>query len=375
MTSIPSCPSCETPLIRDSVCECGLDPTLIFDVMLAASGLAHQAARAAAEGAWAKAATSAAESLRLRYHDNDLAAFIVLLSCLADPSVQRPERVPLPRVDRLPECLADQAGEVIDLVGMFHELSHRADVRDEEFTRRVEDLAPQFMALGWIDDTQEPNESSVIGRRPAWVFLAPVACFFLGAALMAVMRPEPPAAQEPASTASPVVLPAEQSPDQDHARELESLKKALAEANEEVEATRIRADVLRAVVAGNWDDAANSLDAIPKASRPAFVRSTIPSSEARSLYLAGLKASRKEAYRDASLLLEAALTLAPDDAYYGDDCEYYLARAAHRHGDIEQAIAGYEEVLALSPPSPYRADSLRFLLMISRRDRESEVDE
>jgi hypothetical protein len=104
-----ACPRCAGSLDAEGDCAaCRLDAAWAPRLRRAADALARRAARRAGEGAWQAAYDYAAESLRLAWHANDLAAFILVAATVAGArgSVGK---VPRPRMERLPPILGAHA--------------------------------------------------------------------------------------------------------------------------------------------------------------------------------------------------------------------------------------------------------------------------
>ena len=98
------CPECGALCDGKQCRRCDLPLELMSLVSRAADGLANSAARSLADDRPQRACMLAEESLRLRTRDNDLAAFVAIVTRCAGAAGSLAS-IPRPRADRLPDSL------------------------------------------------------------------------------------------------------------------------------------------------------------------------------------------------------------------------------------------------------------------------------
>ena len=353
-----ACPQCDATLRESRACGCGLDSTLLFAVKNTADGLAENAAKLAADGEWQPAAEAASESLRMVSRDNDLAAFIFLFARLAGAR-GGPDTVISPRADALPDQLRPYAAPVVDAVNGLRALGLRESVDEQSLREGLETIHSEWPEIGWIAET--PAQSEVRGGHASgWGIhrriASAAAAFVLGAGLVGgawllsrtggeeAVRFPAAASERPAAVDGRV----------------RDLEQRLRDSEIEARIAGARAETLEAYVSQDWSRLAQSIESLQSRPGGTGIMKVIPHANARTIYLAGLQASRKGRFDEAAPLLRAALALAPTNAYFRDDALYYEARALQRLGRYDEALAVFGRLMHEMSSSVYADDSARF---------------
>lgn len=358
MSVVVLCPSCEAVLTDPAPCECGLDPSILFSIRIAANRHTTQALQLAAEGKWARAAVMARESLRLQSKDNDLSAFIVLLSGLAGP-LPIDDPVPQPSEVALPEPLRRFVSPVLKTVSGLRNLAVSGPDDPAEFSAEIREILANGVSAPWIERALSNSEKppTRANRRGSRLFLLPLAAFMAGAVLTAVLF----VALRPAAPVPQSQIPAEPSPSET-AQEPDPEANAIPAADDRGQRTAETTIALqRDLIRRDWASVARHLRDLPDRNTRDALTDAIPASGARAIYLAGLSASRKGSYVQAATLLDAAVAVADSDVYFRDDALYYAARAYQRSERQDAAGRLYETLLREHPDSTYVSDARRFL--------------
>lgn len=322
MTNI-ACPHCANLLAESGQCEaCGLDGALLLAIRGTARELANEAARHAGAGDWAQAYELAAESLRLMWRDNDLAAFVVLVAAVA--GVRGPVRsIPRPRPELLPESLAPHVEDVLATAERLRSGEEAEEIEQvEEVAKVEEEPSPLATDLEAGQETEtEPIEAVLPSPPPPWwrgrsAGLSAAAVVLLAAGVLLGELLGRVGSREPLPPDGP--LPASPAP-------------AAA--------------------------AIQARPAPPPALAPALPR--IPVAVGHTAWSEGRKASSDGSYAKAREHLEIAV-LVPPETFYWDDALYYLARAYHRLGECEKAAGAYDRLIQGSSHSQFVSDARHF---------------
>ena len=359
------CPQCGEPLERGGVCQCGLDPTLLFAVVESAERLARQAAALAGAGQWQEAANAAAESLRLQTSGNDLAALVLLAARVAGAS-GGPASVPEPDPQKLPETLREASDRVVTSVRQLRGLGRDKTATGEELRTALEEISTQWGGLAWLDPRAgAQGAGAATGLRQRWVLIAGFAVVLaiglVGGTFVSRgvggragrVEVETPKSAEP----QPVPENATTS----------ALKHEVATLQRESERLQSRGALQAAILRSDWTGAAAALRSMPEAERDGIIREAIPANQGRRIYLAALDASRVGAFDDAAVLFRASLAISPDSAYFHDDALYYQARALQRLGKSAEAVVTYTLLIEGWPGSTYVEDAQRFRVELEKR--------
>ena len=359
------CPQCGEPLEQGGVCPCGLDPTLLFAVVDTAERLAHQAAAHAAAGQWQEAAGAAAESLRLRARENDLAALVLLAARVAGAS-GGPASVPEPDPQKLPEKLREASARVVSSVRQLRGLGHDHTGSGEELRAALEEISTRWGGLAWlVPRAGTPRTGAAKGRQQRWVLIAGFAVVLViglvggtfvsrgvgGRAVRSEVETPKPAEPQPAPNNAAT----------------SALEHEVATLRRESERLQSRGALQAAILRSDWAGAAAALRSMPEAKRDDVVREAVPSSLGRRLYLAALDASRAGAFDEAAALFRASLAISPGSAYFRDDALYYQARALQRLGKSAEAVVTYTRLIEEWPGSAYLEDARRFRAELEER--------
>jgi len=337
-----NCPSSGTGLaVAERSCpSCAADLSLLHAVVTAATTLARKAAQLAAQGKWQSAYDSAAESLRLKSTDNDLAAFVLLLSAFegATGSVRA---VPRPHAENLPDEVGKYLHDLLDAVEKVR--SQDLPSSDCVRSRGTRSYRPLHLALATI----------------GFLALGLVLGQFLlqrGERISILESAERPLSNHVRSQnqATPTIPAITQRQDG------ESTSEHTFAFDRELSLI-----LAKTALADDWAKVARLVAEVQPQHREDLVRDILPSSLARRAYLSGLRASRYGDYGCAEVLLDIAMTLAPPDTYFEDDALYYRARALQRTGHSLEAWELFNRVLTEFPSSPYRREARRFLPMVA----------
>jgi tetratricopeptide (TPR) repeat protein len=340
------CPNCERPIGGDGHCaECGLDATLLFAIRRSAETLARQSARRAGDGQWQKAYDAAAESLRLVANENDLAAFVLLVSSLAGArgSVRQ---VAKPDPQRLPTELR---GPLEELLATLKELRSILQVEDEEeAARRVRELQARHPGLRLFGEIEAPVAvTSLVLRetQPSRRFLAMVAAAMLLVALLGGWAAAGWAGRQ-------------------GERERLALAQRLHETEERLrQQQETRPSPPVTPPQDPWLTALAALDQPETA--PAAREAGVRDLTSRAAWKQGRAASRAGRYKEAKRWLELAVQ-GPRESDYRDDALYYLAKTCHRLGERERAEELYQRVMREAAPGSNFAFEAQRLLGLLR---------
>jgi tetratricopeptide (TPR) repeat protein len=360
------CPQCGLEVTTTAACQCGLDPTTLWAVRAAAHGHRSRALRFAGLGRWREAGIEAEASLTLQRQDNDLAAFLVLVVSLAEPTFRSVNSVPEPRAPALPEPLRRFLGPVVRTVRGLKALSREGNTALENDLASIRRVLREGVMSPWIaESTQAAEDDAPLARDRAitsgWSrYLSSGAIgLILGMALVVVVGP--PFSSDTSRTDNATAGTPQTAPLPAPSLSVRSDKPGRDGSMDRLLAFQ------ELVIARDWRGLAEFLGPLDESRRSELLQK-LPSSIGRELYLEGLGASRRHEFDQARRLLESAIEVSPTDAYFLDDAIYFRARAEHRIGAQMDAIALYQELIASFPESPYVSDSARFLTELKNRE-------
>lgn len=338
MTAL-ACPQCTSSIPDQGHCEeCGLDASLLLQILNAAARLAWRAAQQAADGAWQEAYDSAAESLSLDRRENDLASFVLLAAALAGAQ-GTVKSIPRPRMEAVPAPLSALVERVLATATTLRDLTEGSatDADLEATLRELDDHHP------WLRRTNPERGKP----RTTWSILA--AGTLSGLILASVV----------AWWAVNRVQARSQGRIDDLAAQLlrtdEFLRHERSRSGPASNASR--PNVSPVAPASSSDHTASAIAAFHD-------------DAGRRSWIKGFSASKHRRYEEARQFLELAVQ-GPHESDYWDDALYYLAKTYHRLGRREEALAGYQRLEREAPSSSYLPEARR---LVARLERHLGVD-
>jgi len=351
-----ACPQCSTPIPAAGRCgPCGLDASLLLQILGASARLARTSAQRAGDGAWQEAYNAAAESLRLSRRDNDLAAFVLLAATLA--GARGPvEAVPRPRAEALPAVVAPWVDGLLAAATRLRGLAAGSPIAEiERALRELDERHPWLAGLGPKppSEARKPEEAPPrtplrrdgrVTPKPLWPALVAAAVITLAIGSLVVWWTVRALRAAPQAQIANLTLQLQ--------RSQEELRRAPRPT-----AAKAPEDPLEQAVRQLEDPKLSGHS--PKAA--AALRDGI----GRQAWRRGYEASARHRYDEARLLLEVAVQGSHQSDYW-DDALYYLGKAYHRLGRGEEARATYRRLESEAPTSPFLPEAHRLLVRLDR---------
>jgi hypothetical protein len=344
-----ACPSCGGPVGPEGRCvECRLDASLLVRIRATAELLARRAAGRAAAAAWQEAYDHAAESLRLAWRDNDLAALVLVVAAAAGAR-GGVRKVPRPRMERLPAGLGGHAG-FATLVAELAALRQRLEAKHDPASAAAELATFRARHPGLLAPAGARVEAPAGQVRRAdsrrvrrWAAAAAILAGVLAGGVAAgVWRA---GAGSRAGTAPAAAVERGRG-------QVQALASRVLLLQEELRQARLET---RPTVAPGL--------ASPAVAAPAGEVRALAS---RAAWLRGLRASRRRRWDAARHFLELAAATSGRDDYWRGDTLFYLAKTYHRLGRRELAAGAYRHLVAEQPGSALAQEADRLRARLAR---------